>query len=78
MVNNFVEKVPARGEAEGLLQTDSCPTCLRDLKPADASEPFAEETLKTELNPPNISNKKKHQSSLQNEMLNNVVNYSAL
>lgn len=37
MVNNFVEKVPGRGEAERQLQTDSCPTYLRDLKPADAS-----------------------------------------
>lgn len=61
MVNSFVEKAPERGESEELLQTDSCPTYLRDLKLCRCFwETFAEETLKTKLNPPNISNKKKY------------------
>lgn len=66
MASNFVEKAPGRGEAEGLLKTDSCPTYLGDLKLCRCFwEPFAEETLKMKLDPPNISNKKKHQSFLQ-------------
>lgn len=37
MVSSSVEKAPERGEAEGLLQTYSCPTYLRDLKLCNAS-----------------------------------------